>query len=594
MVDRLAQKVAHRYVAAAYLTPRWFRERKTQLREILGSKLRKGELDWWSFQLPDKLDPWFDRFLVDFQDAVPNPKAQDAVKRRVESAKNYIQGVAERVERLLKHTKNVNFEDAESFLKWYAATRCHDAILERVDTIGDLLKWSYYIQDNVIENLARRTLRQLTPDEKESLTARDDPFGDKYKALARLGFEKSAIRALKRNKLDWDPLKWVDQVYEMLVANYSEQAIQEGDDLSEFDLYGMKVVIDDSTVEPKDVQAYIAYLKEAYAALNRKGFKSAWYGTVFIQCNACGGVNKNTGGGVGGHYVIQRDTVSIFSRPSGFIPELVVHELGHRYWYKQLSQAQRAKFESLVKVYKPQKLPPVAPNKVMDAISVVHRWDEKVDSILSVFQYNMRQAKSPEDKQKVIDQFAEDLHAAVVTKKEFDVYGAMTGVLSQYEAKDLDPSLSKLLEDFTGTNESAEVQLRRFSIREEIRKFFREHPDTDRAVEKYVAEAMVLLKRAVAAALKYIEAAQKAMTRDFAEGDVRPVPAVSDYGKSNIDEAWAEVFAHYVLEFDITRDQADSFKSILKLGMVESVVERFSDRRVASSTPERSSSNPRP
>ena len=46
--------------------------------------------------------------------------------------------------------------------------------------------------------------------------------------------------------------------------------------------------------------------------------------------------------------------------------------------------------------------------------------------------------------------------------------------------------------------------------------------------------------------------------------DPRKVLPVSDYGKTNISEAFAEVFAHYVLERSMTRDQVDSFKAVLK------------------------------
>ena len=39
---------------------------------------------------------------------------------------------------------------------------------------------------------------------------------------------------------------------------------------------------------------------------------------------------------------------------------------------------------------------------------------------------------------------------------------------------------------------------------------------------------------------------------------------VSTYGRTNIDEAFAEAFMHYVCNKDMTRDQIDSFKAVLK------------------------------
>jgi hypothetical protein len=56
--------------------------------------------------------------------------------------------------------------------------------------------------------------------------------------------------------------------------------------------------------------------------------------------------------------------------------------------------------------------------------------------------------------------------------------------------------------------------------------------------------------------------ASKAWQQSYFENPALVEP-VSDYGKSDIDEAFAEVFAHYVLNFDITRDQMESFRSVL-------------------------------
>lgn len=57
-------------------------------------------------------------------------------------------------------------------------------------------------------------------------------------------------------------------------------------------------------------------------------------------------------------------------------------------------------------------------------------------------------------------------------------------------------------------------------------------------------------------------------SRDFPSGPSedgveKPVTPVSDYGKSTIEEAFAEVFEHYVNEKDMNRDQLESFRSVL-------------------------------
>lgn len=184
----------------------------------------------------------------------------------------------------------------------------------------------------------------------------------------------------------------------------------------EFDLYGVKVIVDDRKVEAFHIEDYIKYLDEAYQKLKGKGLTKAWYGEVFIKCETCGGVNYNDGGGVGGHYHIGPNTISIYSRPSmRGTAYLVLHELGHRYWFKHMDSAQRARFADLVKSAGPK-------------------------------------------------------------------------------------------------------------------------PKDDEGAKKW---------------------------RENLEKDERPVSPVTDYGATEVDEAFAEAFAHYVMGFDMNRDQIESFKSVL-------------------------------
>jgi hypothetical protein len=57
--------------------------------------------------------------------------------------------------------------------------------------------------------------------------------------------------------------------------------------------------------------------------------------------------------------------------------------------------------------------------------------------------------------------------------------------------------------------------------------------------------------------------------RDFPSGPVdlegwkKPVAPVSNYGKSSIEEAFAEAFLHYVYDRDMDQDQIESFRTVL-------------------------------
>jgi len=47
----------------------------------------------------------------------------------------------------------------------------------------------------------------------------------------------------------------------------------------------------------------------------------------------------------GGHYLPNKDTIYIYQNPSPGITELVVHELGHRLYFRKLSAEDRANFD---------------------------------------------------------------------------------------------------------------------------------------------------------------------------------------------------------------------------------------------------------
>lgn len=111
----------------------------------------------------------------------------------------------------------------------------------------------------------------------------------------------------------------------------------------------MRMEPDIGYVDPRKRADYISELLKAKALLQKRGLGFLWYGTFFVRPE--GEAPKNHLGahfGVGAYYRIERDEVTIFSL-SRSLHVLVAHELGHRLWFKFLSQAQRAGFESYFK-----------------------------------------------------------------------------------------------------------------------------------------------------------------------------------------------------------------------------------------------------
>ena len=97
---------------------------------------------------------------------------------------------------------------------------------------------------------------------------------------------------------------------------------------------------------PRDLKNYIPHLIKAKALLERRGLGFLWYGAVFVTCKECGGQNQyGTELGVGGHYLPNKDTIYIYSDPGNGITELMIHETGHRLYYRWLNAVDRANFD---------------------------------------------------------------------------------------------------------------------------------------------------------------------------------------------------------------------------------------------------------
>jgi hypothetical protein len=177
---------------------------------------------------------------------------------------------------------------------------------------------------------AERSLRGWTTDFQEAVDSGIagglTPMLDKALKLLR----EDAKRIVEHDK-------WSPEPFEMPTS------------FKEFSLGRAKVVIDDRTVLPGQIQGYIKYLDKAQKMLAKKGFGKVWYGTLFVKCESCGGANMyDPSLGVGGNYPVGPDVVNIFERPGESTTRLVIHELGHRWWYKFMDRGARLQFEDWV------------------------------------------------------------------------------------------------------------------------------------------------------------------------------------------------------------------------------------------------------
>jgi len=118
---------------------------------------------------------------------------------------------------------------------------------------------------------------------------------------------------------------------------------------TEFAIGKMKVVIDDKTVTRGEINYYAKLLIEAKRRLEKRGFGKVWYGELFVRCKDCGGENEYGAElGVGGRYHAGPNTIKVFQRPGPSVVGLLVHELGHRWWFKHMSRANRLRFQDWI------------------------------------------------------------------------------------------------------------------------------------------------------------------------------------------------------------------------------------------------------
>jgi len=127
----------------------------------------------------------------------------------------------------------------------------------------------------------------------------------------------------------------------------------------EFLLSGVKVVVVDPQHHGQRIREYVSLLEKAHKDIVRKGFGKVWYGVFFLMSDDYSKLSKveqeayEKAGyknleSTAGSYHSGSDVVKINAPPSEEIVRIIAHELGHRYWFKIMTAAQRARFESLI------------------------------------------------------------------------------------------------------------------------------------------------------------------------------------------------------------------------------------------------------
>lgn len=107
----------------------------------------------------------------------------------------------------------------------------------------------------------------------------------------------------------------------------------------ELDLYGMKLVFDDS-YDPTRREFMVHYADEAYHILKSKNLDWLWYGILHVGAGESNGVRSNTNA----WYMPHNDQFGI--EQSRNAARNLAHEVGHRFWFKYMTETERAEFAS--------------------------------------------------------------------------------------------------------------------------------------------------------------------------------------------------------------------------------------------------------
>ena len=367
---------------------------------------------------------------------------------------------------------------------------------------------------------------------------------------------------------------------------------------SEFMIHGVKVVFVDPTMRPGLIRQYVDKLQYCYKLLQDAKVASAvWYGIIFVggaKAHVLSPEERNRYRSHGyditsfsGTYDWQGDAVNLWVGPTRWMVEVLAHELGHRYWFKGMTGTQRGKFRELIdtKVTNPEPLPPVVKTKedldpVLDSIQ---KAEDAFKASIGTLRYRGTKFR------KLLEQLDQDVRAPI---REFT--DAMFRAQGTFEVRG-EPlaarqELTKLIEA---------LSRKAFYASEEVNRLMLDTPEPTGPVENldrywtaiFKEQSRVWFDQLLAQAKDvaqetalYVRDAMlagnnRALKRHQDEVEVRRVKQlvrpVSSYGETNEDEAFAEVFMHYVMRRDMTSDQLESFRAVIKRASAEVVLERF-------------------
>lgn len=512
VMSRIAKRVARRFTAEL-LTKQW----------LMG--IRRG---WLQFMKPS---------ISDYDDVL---RAYDQLERFGERLKEQVTFIRQGgAKRLLDRKHDAKLEKA--FFRLGAATR---------DSKGQALHWKEYI-DGTAASLQWGEDR--TEDAKKMLALYKSDFagashrsvklrGNRWKAVGLTHFMDVILKLLRADAL---VIQKHDEAHPGGKFNAPTAAF------SEFAIGNMKLVAVDPKFNGAAVDRYVKLAIRAKKALESKGLGKVWMGLTLLKSGDYRQLNEmekrryEDAGYDGltssaGMFYQGKNLVELTGPPDDQMLKTLIHELGHRYWYKNMGQEQRAKFENVVQTRagpkggSKKRLVAKVQAHTSRLVALFHTLglsdvakrdaareelrDEEMPAGIGVWEFYMVGWRDPNSAPALRSRYTNTMRLIPPVFDHMDHLGASGG----------------------GWEEKTQPQW-----------------------VKYSRKGKTLAQRMGDAILRYIE---------VVPGDVEPV---SDYGGTKPNEAFAEAFAWYVLERSMTRPQIESLRAVMAYRVDPSdVVER--------------------
>jgi hypothetical protein len=362
-MDPIASRVASRYLESAFIPDKLWKEELSTLKKLMLETV-SGPYEVAS-AIQNNLIQFFDKFLERIKATGMHHHAVTSVQNRIEPIKKTIEDRASSFNDLGREMYTYDqIRSLEDDLVFRIGMELKDYFHSHIPTVGKALQLSWGMKPGSVRALAARLLIKATPEERKALQLSvDDIYNDYYSRLRyqffdRVNLKGLAVRLITKAKAPIDLTKVFERIKSVLEANYTQENLRGFDD---FSVGGMKIIVLNPDIWVVESSEYAKRVIEARSVLNRKGFSKLWYGVLFIvdkkfeklspeaqaQYNELGYKSLES---TAGTYHSGADVIRITEHYDD--PQLIgtiVHEMGHRYWYKFMKPDQRARFNDLVR-----------------------------------------------------------------------------------------------------------------------------------------------------------------------------------------------------------------------------------------------------